>query len=217
MSRFDALVSTACSVDDSNKNFKSYLRWTNDMKHILAKKVCEHRAYIPSFGKNALTLVEKWQRVKADLIVFKEFYGFIDKGWESLQAQFNRFKDEVLKEAGISEEGANLSGLNEEPSEYQLLMINMAEEYQIKKQESKEKKEKKEKLQKVLLENEKSFLKRSLPEIDNVVNSPEVSTLANSSTSDLSTEISTKKVKRDWFDNVSSSFVNLVEQTKREQ
>jgi len=46
----------------------------------------------------------------------------------SLYTQFKRLQEQVLKETGISKKGANISGISEELSPYQVLMINMAED-----------------------------------------------------------------------------------------
>jgi PIN domain nuclease of toxin-antitoxin system len=46
---------------------KTYMRWTDEMKFVLAKKACIHNAYIRSEGKDALTAEEKWRRVQSDI------------------------------------------------------------------------------------------------------------------------------------------------------
>ncbi len=46
----------------------------------------------------------------------------------ALQNHFKRMQKDALKAAGISMEGANLSGLPEEPSELVTLLSNMARE-----------------------------------------------------------------------------------------
>ena len=60
----------------------------------------------------------------------------------ALKNQFTRMQKDVLKAAGISMEGANLSGLSEEPSELVTLLCNMAKEVFDKKVVGKEKKKK---------------------------------------------------------------------------
>ena len=51
-----------------------------------------------------------------------------------LHTQFKRMQEDILKKCGISMEGANLSGLDEEPSDPITLMCNMAEEVAQEKQ-----------------------------------------------------------------------------------
>jgi hypothetical protein len=63
-----------------------------------------------------------------------------------VQTQFHRFREEVTPAYGIDDEAVNLSGLDDEPSQYFTLMLNMAEEIATKKQESADKRERKEKL-----------------------------------------------------------------------
>ena len=60
----------------------------------------------------------------------------------ALKNQFTRMQKDVLKAAGISMEGANISGISEEPSELVTLLCNMAKEVFDKKVVGKEKKKK---------------------------------------------------------------------------
>ena len=55
---------------------KTYIRLTDDMKLILAKKVCIHKAYIVCHGKNAQTLEEKWKKVMTNLAEDRAFSSF---------------------------------------------------------------------------------------------------------------------------------------------
>ena len=60
----------------------------------------------------------------------------------ALKNQFSRMQNDVLKAAGISMEGANLSGLSEEPSELVTLLCKMAKKVVDMKIVGKEKKKK---------------------------------------------------------------------------
>jgi hypothetical protein len=79
---------------------------------------------------------------------------------EALQTQFHRFKDEVLRDVGITNEEVSLSGFPDEPNEFVTLMLNMAEEILTKKPEAKAIKEKKEQKNNTMLNLEEEVLKR---------------------------------------------------------
>ena len=90
------------------------LRWTDEMKLILSKEVNRNKAY----KKTEQSMEVKWKSILDRITLMPQFIG-ISCTWQTLQTQYNRFKDDVLKELQISEEGANLSGLANEPSEFQ--------------------------------------------------------------------------------------------------
>ncbi len=52
---------------------------------------------------------------------------------------FKRFNKKVLDDCGITEDSTNVSGLLEEPTPYQKLMLDLAEEAYLKKRENEEK------------------------------------------------------------------------------
>jgi hypothetical protein len=105
----------------------------------------------------------KWSKVITELALDPLFAnsGIASRTWEAVQAQFNRFKEDVLEKAGISDDQLNLSALEEEPDEFTKLMLNMAEEVAAKKTDSKEKREKKEKKNKDMLAFEDKMLSGS--------------------------------------------------------
>jgi hypothetical protein len=109
---------------------KSNIRWTPEMKFKLAFYASKHKAYI----KSTESMADKWKKVLESLTKDSEFdnenFKSSPPATDTLSITFKRHKDEVLKELGISEEGANLSGYEGEPSSFQLLMINMEEEIQ---------------------------------------------------------------------------------------
>ena len=86
----------------------------------------------------------KWTEILNKCLQNSLFSDWISKPpkWDALETAFNRWTKAVLKQYGISEEGANLSGLENEPSEFVKLIISMAED---KEQEAKEREEKKKK------------------------------------------------------------------------
>jgi hypothetical protein len=123
------------------------------MKLILSKEVNRNKAY----KKTEQSMEVKWKSILDRITLMPQLIG-ISCTWQTLQTQFNRFKDDVLKELQISEEGANLSGLANEPSEFQFLMVNMAEELFEQKHSAQHKKDKKQQLQAALITHEKSSL-----------------------------------------------------------
>jgi hypothetical protein len=205
------------------------MRWTDEMKLVLAKKTCINNAYIRSEGKDALTAEEKWKRVQSDIcndFVFKDYAIEIkSKSWESIRNQFVNFQKEVLKQFGADKEGVNLSGL-EEMTEYQQLMHNMAEEIAIKKREAESKKKKAEKLQQDLLSNEALILKNSSSVLGPIKQESEVA--SEVTTSDISSQDMTssqvgggKKAKRSApattvFDNIETAIINLCDVKEEE-
>ena len=140
---------------------KSNIRWTAEMKFKLAFYTSRHKAYIKSDESMAV----KWKKVLDSLTKDSEF----DENFKSsppttdtLSITFKHHKDEVLKELGISEEGANLSGYEGEPSSFQLLMINMEEEIQNSSDKIKAAKLKEKIKQDAIFTHEKDLLKNQM-------------------------------------------------------
>lgn len=103
----------------------TYFRWTDPLKEILADLVNKNQGHL----KTDETMETKWKRIVEKLQTRSDFSG-LQISWQSLQNQFKRFLEATLKEYGVSEEGANLSGLPEEASNYVKLLVAMAEEKQ---------------------------------------------------------------------------------------
>ena len=103
--------------------------------------------------KTEETYNAKWEKILSKL---KEKSNFSELSIKSsaLRNTYERFKDAVLKEHGISEEGANLSGLPEEPSAYVKLIVSMAEEEHKRAHQAERKDKKKKTFQKGLLTHE---------------------------------------------------------------
>jgi len=118
-------------------NQKSYFTWTEDKKYTLAKLALRHEGYKPTDRAHQ----EKWENILEKLKMKQEF-AELEIQPMALKNQFSRMQKDVLKAAGISMEGANLSGLPEEPSELVTLLCNMAKEVFDKKVVGKEKKKK---------------------------------------------------------------------------
>ena len=118
-------------------NQKSYFTWTEDKKYTLAKLALRHEGYKLTDRNHQ----EKWETIIEKLKMKPEF-AELEIQPIALKNQFFRMQKDVLKAAGISMEGANLSGLSEEPSELVTLLCNMAKEVFDKKVVGKEKKKK---------------------------------------------------------------------------
>jgi len=101
----------------------TYFNWTEEKNYTLALLVLKYKGYKTTDIKQ----LEKWEAI---LDKIKTKPGFEDLAIKPipLQTHFKRMQEETLKACGISMEGANLSGLEEEPSELVTLLINMAEE-----------------------------------------------------------------------------------------
>ena len=108
-----------------------YFDWTEEKNYTLALLLLKYKGYKTTDIKQ----LEKWETI---LDKIKTKPGFDDLAIKPipLQTHFKRMQEETLRACGISMEGANLSGLEEEQSELVKLLINMAEDL------SKEKKHK---------------------------------------------------------------------------
>ena len=122
---------------------KGYFKWNKDLEHVLAKEVFRAHAY-----KNTKdsSMKVKWQIVLTRL---KATYPVKDGDQSitaiALQNHFKRIMEDLEKKAAISEEGANLSGLPEVPSELDSLLMHMSKEADKVKHLKKRDKEKKNK------------------------------------------------------------------------
>lgn len=101
----------------------AYFRWTEAQREIFADIVQKESGFI----RTDETMEVKWKKIIEKLKAKAEFTS-LQVGWQSLQNQFKRFMEQVLKNCGISQEGANLSGLSDEPNKYVKLMLSIAEE-----------------------------------------------------------------------------------------
>jgi hypothetical protein len=112
---------------------KGYFKWNKDLEHVLAKEVSRAHAY-----KNTKdsSMKVKWQnvltRLKATYPVKDgdQSIDFTDLDITAIASQnhFKRIMEDLEKKAAISEEGANLSGLPEVPSELNSLLMHMSKE-----------------------------------------------------------------------------------------
>lgn len=117
---------------------KTNIVYTPEMMRIIASKASEHDAY----KKTASTMKEKWSLVIEDLKQLSLFKEVSDKlNWNLLYAKFKREMAEAIEKAGIDKQYVNLSALAEEPDDYTLLLLTMAEEISEDQQEDVKKKE----------------------------------------------------------------------------
>lgn len=130
---------------------KEYCRWTDAMKLRLVKLTHKYKGYI----KTDDNFKDKWTIIYEKLLV--DFPDLVIKA-AALQNQFKRFSEQTMKDLGISEEGANLSGLPETCGEYEKLIVTMEHEVFQTEKSKKAQKDKKAKIQKALLTHEKEAL-----------------------------------------------------------
>lgn len=125
MSAADNETTNRRTDDDGDTTAVKYSAWPERKQYLLAEAVCKRKAYIRTTDK----FTDKYDRVISDLKKHPEgLFTSTKLSFPAIQNTFKRFQATVLKQVGISEEGANISGLPEKPTEYQTLMINMAEE-----------------------------------------------------------------------------------------
>ena len=133
------------------------MRWTDEMKLRMVQLCLKHKGYI----RTEDNMNEKWNEIlnaaKMDPLFIE-----MPKNYSamSLQNKFKACKDEVLLELGITKEGANLSGLPSTMTEYQSLLVAMAEEVHKKTYSAAQDKAKKERQQVGLLTHEINQLAR---------------------------------------------------------
>jgi hypothetical protein len=127
----------------------SYFTWTEAKMHEFMCLVQKENGHM----KTNVSFKDKWDKI---LSLLKAKPGFTEISIQStaLKNTYLRFKETVLKECGISEEGANLSGLPEEASEYVKLVVCMAKQEFTRAQTSKSDARKKKKFMKGLLTHE---------------------------------------------------------------
>ncbi len=135
---------------------RSQFRWTEAAKLQLAKRVKSRKGH---FTTPDLNLTDKFRLIRQDL-KDKPETADLDITSDALMNHFNRLQSGVLDKYGISKEGANLSGLDEVPSEYVSLMITMAEEKAKEKKKKSTKKNKKKTVQRVMANIEQAGLNR---------------------------------------------------------
>jgi hypothetical protein len=100
-----------------------YFNWTDEKKYHLAKLVQKNRAY----KKTDLSMKAKFEIVYSQLKAKPDFESLqITAG--ALQNAFSHHQKAVLLKYGIDKEQVNLSGLSSEPSSYEKLLIDLAEE-----------------------------------------------------------------------------------------
>ena len=127
----------------------SYFSWTDAKKLEFATLVHKKQGHM----KTDVSYKVKWETILTELKAKENFSDLSIKS-TALQTTFDRFQEAVLKECGISEEGANLSGLPAAASEYVKLIVSMAEEEHKRSFVAKNKKNEKVKIQKGLLTHE---------------------------------------------------------------
>jgi hypothetical protein len=166
----------------------------------------------------------KWTKVINELALDPLFANtdIVSHTWEAVQAQFNRFKEDVLEKTGISDDELNLSALEEEPDDFAKLILNMAEEVAAKKTESKEKREKKGKKNKNMLAFEDEMLDGSASIQQKSKEEAQIALLHTpSDTSDAVLSSSSdsekkRKVSKSWTDGIESTLRVLLREEEED-
>lgn len=125
-------------MSEENGASSQYFGWTEERKYTLAKLVHRHAAY----KKTSVSFKDKFDLIYIEMKSKKEFADLSISSL-ALQNTFKRDQGVVLVKYGISKEAVNLSGLESEPSAYEKLLLDMAEE------EYKEKRKRKIKTEKI--------------------------------------------------------------------
>jgi hypothetical protein len=193
---------------------KNYTRWSESMKHKLAVQVLRQNGY----KRTGETMEKKWKTIAELLSADQEFSNSaITLEWNSLRKQFARLQEAVVKETGTDKPGVNLSGLAEKPSDFQILMLNMAEEVANSKGAKDVDKAKKARLQENLLTHESATLQQQVlvHYADNVVPGPPaadpLSGLTDSSNDESNKKVSLKRKGQNYLEEFTSKMEALAE------
>ena len=92
--------------------------WTDCAVKLLINAAHKHEAY----KKTPMKMDQKWELVRAELVLQPTFQKWTDVTAQNLRQKFNRFKEEVNAKYGFDREGANLSGLDEVASDSDRMM-----------------------------------------------------------------------------------------------
>ena len=129
-------------AEQPDKKKRSYISWTDEKKFQVALLASKYEAY----KKSDRSMEDKWKEVLKRCLEKPVFSDWISDPptWSSLQTALSRWTAESEKKYGISEEGANLSGLSgcpETADEFTKLILSMAEDRDRSKEEKAKEKE----------------------------------------------------------------------------
>lgn len=111
-------------AEAEKKGRKGHFPWNEAREFTLVNYVYKEKGYI----KTETSLVDKFSSMSLKIRLDSAFQGreFLDGS--ALKKKWDRLCDVVDKKYSLSSEGANLSGLEEEPSEVEKLIIDMLKE-----------------------------------------------------------------------------------------
>jgi hypothetical protein len=183
--------------------------WPYEMRLRFARLVSLHKGYI----KSETNMKDKWTIIMSSM---KTMYPhFTLQSPSSTQQHFTRLSEATLKLVGVSDEGANLSGLADVPDEFEKLIICMSEEVDERKYIKKSIKDKNDKIQKGCLTHEIAGLKTQgsfSPFILNSIISPtEDCELIVENTSPTPSKDSVKRGGRTFMDAFGDSISKILE------
>lgn len=131
---------------------KEYFPWSDETKYRLAYIVQKHSAH----KKSEISMKDKWQNVLNELKGIAAF-STLSITSDALKNAYKRQGELVLKELGISDDSANLSGLKP-ISDYQKLVVDLATEVYDQQQAVKSANSKKAKIKEGVLKHESAGL-----------------------------------------------------------
>lgn len=104
---------------------KKPLKYSKEMVLALAQAASKFKGYII----NSDSMEVKWIKIVNELKKQEAFKSSADDLiWRTVYAKFKRTMNDCLLKYGMTKEGANLSGLDEEPDQITSLLLSMAEE-----------------------------------------------------------------------------------------
>jgi hypothetical protein len=126
----EAYIEILANMDESSaptarKTNRTNFCWTEDSEKDLIAVAVKKEAHHKTKGTN---MEDKWILVKAELMTMERFKNLLsDVKWETLRAKFNRMLAEVEAKYAVSAEGANLSGLPEQKSDRDEMLLGILE------------------------------------------------------------------------------------------
>lgn len=149
----------------AKKGKRTHFPWTGSREFTLVNYILNEKGHL----KTATNMVDKFNAISLKLRVDSAFIGrdFLDGA--ALKKKWDRMSSLVDAKYGISSEGANLSGLEEEPSDVEKLILDLLKERFDTKKAKDEQSVKDQIRNEKMLTHEKTMLKRQDKGNDEVI------------------------------------------------
>ena len=108
----------------ANKGKRSHFPWTPSREYTLVNYIFKEKGHL----KSDTNMVDKFNNISLKVRADSAFIGKEFFDGNALRKKWERISTVVDKKYGISSEGANLSGLEEEPSDLEKLVSDLLEE-----------------------------------------------------------------------------------------